>query len=85
MKYGKKLVGIVEMYKDVLAIYKTKHMPKYLTIEDKKFKVKVRIQNQRIKIYVTKEVDLVNNIVSVHSKILGQCTEPLQNIIKHLD
>ena len=50
IKYGNKVVGIVETYKDVRVTYKTNHMPKYLTIEDKKSEVKVQIQNQRIKI-----------------------------------
>ena len=35
MKYSNKVVGIVETYRDVQATYKTKHMPKYLYIEDK--------------------------------------------------
>ena len=34
--------------------------------------------------YITKEMDMVNNIESVYAKICGQCTEPLQNMIKHL-
>ena len=41
MKYGKKLVGIVETYKDVRATYETNRMLKYLTIEDNQFEVKV--------------------------------------------
>ena len=60
-------------------------MTKYLTIEDKQSEVKVQIQNQCIKMYVTKEMDMVNNIEYIYKKIWGQCTEPLQNMIKHLD
>ena len=60
-------------------------MPKDLTIEDNKSEVKVQIQNQRIKMYVTKEMDMVNNIDYIYTKIWGQCADPLQNIIKHLD
>ena len=72
------------MYEDVRATYKTNHVPKYLNIEDKKSEVKVQIQNQRIKIYVTKDMGMVNNIESIYAKIWGQCTEPLQNMIKHI-
>ena len=60
-------------------------MNKYLSIEDKKYEVKIKIQNQRIKMYVKKEMKMVNNIDSIHTNIWGECIEPLQNMIKHLD
>ena len=34
--------------------------------------------------YTTKEMDMVNNIDFVYEKICGQCTEPLQNMIKQV-
>ena len=77
MKYHNKVVGIVEMYGEVLATYKTNHMHKYLNIGDKKSEVKLYIQNQRIKMYVKKDMDMVNNIDSIYAKIWGQCTDPL--------
>ena len=83
--YGNKVVGIMETYEDVWYTYKTNHMPKYLTIGDKKSEVKVQIQNQRIKIYVTKEMEMVNSIDSIYAEIWGRCEEPLHNMIKHLD
>ena len=85
MKYGNKVIWIVETYEDVRATYETNHMPKDLTIEDNNSEVKVQIQNQRIKFYITKEIEMVNNSDSIYEKILGQCTEPLQNMIKRLD
>ena len=54
MKYVNKVVGIVETYEDVWSTYKANHMPKYLIIEDKQSEFKLQIQNQRIKMYVTK-------------------------------
>ena len=69
MKYGNKVVGIVETYKYVLSTYKTNHMPKYLNIENKKSEVKVQTQNQHIKMYVTKEMNMVYNIYSIYAKI----------------
>ena len=60
-------------------------MIKYLTIEDKQSDVKVQIQNQRIKMYITKEMGMVNNIDSIYENIWGRCTEPLHNMVKHLD
>ena len=35
--------------------------------------------------YTTKEIEMANHIYSIHAKIWSQCTEPLQNMIKHLD
>ena len=35
--------------------------------------------------YVKKEIEMVNNIDSIYVKIWGQCTETLQNMIKHFD
>ena len=35
--------------------------------------------------YLIKEMVMVNNIDSVYAKIWGQCTEPLHNMIKHLE
>ena len=58
MKYGNEVVGIFETYEDVQATYKTNHIPKYLTIEDKKSEFKVQIHNQRIKMYITKEMEM---------------------------
>ena len=75
----------METYKDVWAKYKTNHMPKYLNTEDKKSEIKVYIQNQRIKMYVIKDMDIVNNIDSIYVKIWGKFTEPLHNMTKYLD
>ena len=78
------MVGIVEMYKDVRATYEKNHMPKYLNIDDKKSEVKVQIQNQRIKMYIIKEMVMVNNIEPIYAKICGQHIDPLQKMINHL-
>ena len=43
INYGNEVVGIVDTYEDVQATYKTKHTPKYLTIEDNKYEVKLQI------------------------------------------
>ena len=37
MKYGKKVVDIVDMYREVRDTYGTHQMDKYLITEDKKF------------------------------------------------
>ena len=60
-------------------------MPKDLTIEDKQYEVKVQIQNQRIKMYIIKETEMINDIYSIYANIWGQCTDTLQNMIKQLN
>ena len=82
--YGNEVVGIVDRYKDVRSTYFTNHMPKSLIIEDKKSDIKIHIQNQRINVYVTKEMGMVNNINSIHANIWGQCKDILQNMIQNL-
>ena len=84
MKYGNEVVGIMETYEEFRATYKANHMPKYLTIEYKQSGVKVQIQYQCIKMYVTKEMEMYNNIESVYANIRGKCTDPLHNMINHL-
>ena len=43
IKFGNEVVGIMETYKDIQVTYETKHITKYLNIEDKKSEVKVHI------------------------------------------
>ena len=62
MKHGNEVVGIVETYEDVRYTYKTNHMSKDLRIEDNKSEVKIHIQNQGIKMYIMKDMEMVNNI-----------------------
>ena len=57
------------MYKNVWATYNTNHTPKYLNIEDKNSEFMVQIQNQRIKMHVTKYMDMVINIESIYANI----------------
>ena len=85
MKYGNGVVSIVKTYKDFQATDEKNQMTKDLNIEEKKSEIKVQIQNQRIKMYVTKEMEMVNNIYYIYEKIWGQCTEPLYKMIRNLD
>ena len=84
MKYGNKMVSIMETHEDVWARYNKNHMSKDLNIEDNKSEVKVHIQNKHINMYVMKEMEMLNNIDSIYSKIWKQCTYPLQNMINHI-
>ena len=85
MKYGNEVVGIVDMHKEVRSTYEANHMSRDLTIEDNQYEVKVQTQNQRIRMYVMKKMEMVNNIDYIYAKIWGQYTDTLQNMIKQLD
>jgi hypothetical protein len=85
MKYGDDVACIIKSYEDPLESFETNNMPSELSEEDKKKSVKVAIQQQRIKLYVSKESDLVQNIQAIYSKIWGQCSEGLQNVVKYND
>ena len=78
------MVGIVNTYKDTWDTYNTNHMHKGLSIEEKKSEVRIKIQNQHTEMHITKDMGMVNNIDSIHEKIWGECTYPLQNMTKHL-
>jgi hypothetical protein len=85
MKYGDDVVCIIKEYEDPLEAFESNNMPEELSESDKKKSVKVAIQQQRIKLYVSKEADLVHNIQAIYSKIWGQCSEGLQNVVKYND
>ena len=85
MKYGNEVVGIVDMHKEVRSTYEANHMSRDLTIEDNQYEVKVQTQNQRIRMYVMKKMEMVNNIDYIYANIWGHCTDPLHNMIKQLD
>ena len=46
-------------------------MHKSLKTEEKKSEVKLKIQNQCIKMYVTKKMEMVNNIDTINANIWG--------------
>ena len=45
--------------------------------------VKKAILDQKVKLYVTKESEIKDNICKIYDKIWGQCTDSLQSIILH--
>ena len=46
-------------------------MPKYLSTEDKNSEVMIPIHNQCIKMYVRRDMEMVNNIDSTYENIWG--------------
>jgi hypothetical protein len=85
MKYGDDVVCLIKDYEDPIESFEMNNMPEELSASDKENSVKVAIQQQRIKLYVSKEADLINNVQAIYSKIWGQCSEGLQNVVKYND
>ena len=57
--------------------------PKNLTDEEKKSDVNTKIHQQRIKIYITRELGMKSNMNKIHCLVWEQCTYILQSMIKH--
>jgi len=54
---------------DPIVDFEPNNLPKDLTEEEKKSGVKVAIQQQRIKLYVTRELELENNKRKIYSLV----------------
>ena len=62
--------------------YEEKNMPKDLPTGDTSAAKKAIIY-QKVKLYVTKEAEIKDNICNMYDKIWGQCTDALQSMISH--
>ena len=62
--------------------YKENNMLKDLPTGEKQAVKKV-ITDQKVKLYVTKEAEIKDNICNMSDKIWGQCTDVLQIRIAH--
>ena len=58
------------------------NVPTGLSTEEKKNDVLVAIQTQRIKLYVSREMDLETNMLKIYGLIKGQCSHSLLAILK---
>jgi len=56
---------------DPIVDFETNNLPKDLTEEEKKSGVKLAIQQQRIKLYVTLELELENNKRKIYGLVKG--------------
>ena len=58
------------------------NIPTGLSSEEKKNDVLVAIQSQRIKLYVSREMELDTNMLKIYGLIKGQCSRSLLAILK---
>lgn len=82
LKNARDVVSIVRDMKDPKENFKTKNLPKNLTATEKKSDVEVAIQEQRIKIYATREAELKSNVDKIYGLVKGQCSSSLKTVIK---
>ena len=62
--------------------YKGNNIPKDLPIGDTSA-AKKAILDQKVKLYLTKESEIKDNICNMYDKIWGRCTDALQIMIAH--
>ena len=67
---------------DPMVGFEAKNLPKDLSVVDKTSEVKVAVQQQRIKLYVTREMELDNNVRKIYGLVKGQCSHSLKTILK---
>ena len=65
-----------------MTYYEENNMPKYLPRGDTSAVNKATL-DQKVKLYVTKEAEIKDNICKMYDKIWGQCTDALQIMIAH--
>ena len=65
--------------------FKRKHKPRALSTEEETDTAEVKMQEQRYKMYISREMQLEDNLSKAYSLVWGQCTNALQSVIKGLD
>ena len=56
-----------------------------MSSEEEKDEAEVKMQEQRYKMYISRELQLEDNLSKAYSLVWGQCTNALQSVIKGLD
>ena len=81
-KNANDVLSLVRDEVDPMVNFETNNLPKDLSDEDKKSEVKVAVQQQRIKLYVNREMELDNNVQKIYGLVKGQCSHLLKTILK---
>jgi len=76
------VLSVVRDEVDPIVDFETNNLPKDLTEEEKKSGVKVEIQQQRIKLYMTRELELENNKRKIYGLVKGQILHSLKALLK---
>ena len=81
-KNANDVLSLVRDEVDPMVNFETNNLPKDLSDEDKKSEVKVAVQQQRIKLYVNREMELGNNVRKIYGLVKGQCSHSLKTMLK---
>ena len=81
-KDGGDIAPLLQDLVDPLPEFERKRKPKSLTDEQKKDTVNLDIYKERVKIYVSREMNLTRNIEKMYGVLWGQCSSALQAKIK---
>ena len=76
------VLPILSEEKDPITIFRDTQMPEDPNDEEKKSDVLVKIQDQRIKKYVDREIRMETNVKRIYRLIKGQCLHSLRALLK---
>ena len=82
LKDGGDIMVLFRKMENPITTFETKYLPAELSDNDKKSQVKQDIYRERIKAYVTREVNMTRNVEKCFGIIWGQCSAGLHARIK---
>ena len=68
---------------DLSSSFDNENNPKDLNDEEKNYDINIKIQKQRIKLYVTRELVMKRNLDMIRGLVWGEFTHTLQSMIKY--
>ena len=82
LKNAADVVSVVRDMTNPSDDFANKHMPKDLTEKRKKSDVQVQVQQQRIKMYASREAEVTHNMTKIYGLVKGQCSHSLKTVLK---
>ena len=76
------VLSVLRDEEDPRVSFETNNLPDDLTDVEKQSDVKVVIQQQRIKNYVDREMEMENNMFKIYGLMKGQCSHSLRAVLK---
>ena len=76
------VLSVVSDKEDPRVSFETINLPEELTDAEQQSDVKVAIQQQQIKNYVDREMEMENNMSKIYGLIKGQCSHSVRAVFK---
>jgi hypothetical protein len=80
---AKDVLPVLKKMVNPMAIFKQNNTPKGLSDEDEKSTVQQAMQTHRIKLYIAREMQLVDNMDKLYGVVTGQCSHALISILEN--